>query len=105
VVSDLTLQRSEGQPQQNRPNDRRVESDRRFLLALTDPEPIADVSKIWRTSAQAATIGMFVILFVIALNLARPILLPAISALVVGMMLGRLSDRANRFNIPPAASR
>ena len=103
-MSDLTLQRGEGQPQQNRANNRRSESDRRFFLALTDPKPIADVSTIWRTSAQAATIGMFVIFFVVALNLARPILLPVISALVVGMVLGRLSDRATRYNIPPMVS-
>ncbi len=103
-MSDLTLQRGEGPPQQNRANNRRSESDRRFLLALTDPKPIADVSTIWRTIAQAATIGMFVIFFVVALSLAQPILLPVISALVVGMVLGRLSDRATHYNIPPMVS-
>jgi predicted PurR-regulated permease PerM len=76
----------------------------RFAFALDDPQPVAEVSRIWRTAAQAATIGMFVIIFVIALNLARPILLPIVSAFVVTMMLGPLSARASRYGIPSLLS-
>ncbi len=59
------------------------------------------MSSLWRTAAQAATIGIFVMLFIAALDLARPILLPAVSAFVVTMMLGPLSARADRFGVPP----
>ena len=43
---------------------------------------------------------MFIILFVVALSLARPILLPVVSAFVVTMMLGPLSARAERYRMP-----
>lgn len=71
-----------------------------FPLEITNAQPITEVSRIWRTSAQAATIGIFVIMLVTALYFARPILLPAVSAFVVTMMLGPLSARAERSGIP-----
>jgi predicted PurR-regulated permease PerM len=40
------------------------------------------------------------ILLIIALSLARPLLLPVASAFVVAMMLGSLSARAERYRIP-----
>lgn len=76
----------------------------RFAFSVNDPQPIAEVSRLWRTAAQAATIGMFVVIFVIALSLARPILLPVVSAFVVTMMLGPLSARASRYGIPSLLS-
>jgi predicted PurR-regulated permease PerM len=72
----------------------------RFALSVSDPKPVAEVAQIWRTAAQSATIGMFVILFIVALSLARPILLPVVSAFVVAMMLGPLSARAERSRVP-----
>jgi predicted PurR-regulated permease PerM len=47
---------------------------------------------------------MFVILFIVALSLARPILLPLASAFVVTMMLGPLSARAERYRVPSLIS-
>lgn len=72
----------------------------RFALAVSDPQPVTAVAHLWRTAAQSATIGMFVIAMVGALYLARPILLPVASAFVVAMMLGPLSARAERYRIP-----
>jgi predicted PurR-regulated permease PerM len=69
-------------------------------LAISDPVPGTEASRVWRTAAQAATIGIFIILFIAALNLARPVLLPAVSAFVVTMMLGPLSGKADRLGIP-----
>ncbi len=80
---------------------RHSEIGQRHVLAVTDPQPVADVSRIWRTAAQAATIGIFVILFVAALDLARPIVLPVVSAFVVTIMLTPLSARADRLDVPP----
>ena len=76
----------------------------RSLFAVSDPQPVTEVARFWRTAAQSATIGMFVILFVVALSLARPVLLPVASAFVVTMMLGRLSARAERYQIPALVS-
>jgi len=73
----------------------------RFALSVKDPQPMAEVARFWRTAAQSATIGMFVILAIVALSLARSLLLPVASAFVVAMMLGPLSARAERYRIPP----
>jgi len=74
--------------------------DERFALSVSDPKPVTEVAQIWRTAAQSATIGMFIILLVVALSLARPMLLPVASAFVVTMMLGPLSARAERYRVP-----
>jgi predicted PurR-regulated permease PerM len=76
----------------------------RFGLSVSDPQPVTEVARFWRTAAQSATIGMFVILLVVALSLARPLLLPVASAFVVTMMLGPLSARAERYRIPSPIS-
>ena len=70
------------------------------LLAINDPSPVAAVGSLWRTAAQAATIGIFVILLIAGLEFARPIFLPGVSAFVVTMMLGPLSSRAERAGVP-----
>jgi predicted PurR-regulated permease PerM len=76
----------------------------RFAFDLRDPQPLTKVAQFWRTAGQAATIGMFVILLIAALSLARPILLPVASAFVVTMMLGPLSSRAERYRVPALLS-
>ena len=78
----------------------RAGSHRQFTLGLTDPLPLAEVSNLWRVAAQAATIGMFAIAWIAALYFARPILLPATTAVVIGLMLGPLSSRADRAGVP-----
>lgn len=87
-------------------NSSAIQAERRArsLLAITDPQPVNEVSRLWRTAAQAATIGMFLILLVVALSLGRPILLPVASAFVVSMMLGPLSARAERYRVPSLIS-
>src|SRR6478752_577423 len=76
----------------------------RFALSVRDPQPVTEVARFWRTAAQAATIGMFLILLIVALSLARSVLLPVVSAFVVTMMLGPLSARAERYRIPSLVS-
>lgn len=76
----------------------------RFALTVSDPQPMTEVARFWRTAAQSATIGIFVILVVVALSLARPLLLPVASAFVMSMMLGPLSARAERHQIPSLVS-
>ncbi|MGH6664093.1 MAG: AI-2E family transporter [Pseudolabrys sp.] len=74
---------------------------RRHILEVTDPHPVADVSQLWRTAAQASTIGIFIILLVAALSYGRPVLLPTVSAFVITILLSPLTTRADRLAVPP----
>jgi predicted PurR-regulated permease PerM len=74
------------------------------IPSVSDPQPTGELARFWRTAAQSATIGMFVILAIVALSLARPLLLPVASAFVVSMMLGPLSARAERYKLPSLVS-
>ncbi len=78
----------------------RAESKPHFLLGITDPSPVSGVRVLWRAAAQAATIGIFFLLIIAALYFARPILLPATTAVVIGLMLGPVSSRADRAGVP-----
>lgn len=84
-----------------KPDDTRNGQWRRSLVAITDPAPPSDASRVWSSGTEAAIIGIFIILFIGALYLARPVLLPATSAFVVTMMLGPLSGKADRLGVPP----
>jgi predicted PurR-regulated permease PerM len=79
-------------------------SEQKAVLKITDPHPLERQAVVWRSGAQFATIGIFLILFIAALELSRPILVPITSALVIGFMLGPLSTRAERYRIPPLVS-
>jgi len=77
---------------------------RRLPLSIEEPIPLKALSPAWRRGAQAATIGIFLILFFVVLSLARPILLPVVTAFVATAMLGPLSARADRHRVPPLIS-
>ena len=80
---------------------RQAAKERRSVLAIDTPNPIKRTSNAWRAASQAAIIGIFIILFIAALELARTILLPATFAFVIGLMLGPLATRARGYGIPP----
>jgi predicted PurR-regulated permease PerM len=67
-----------------------------------EPEPVAVA--LLGPLAQAATIGIFVLLFFVFLDQARPILLPLISAVVIGSMLGPVQGFLREHDMPPWAS-
>lgn len=75
---------------------------RRHSLSLEDPQPLKAIPRASRSAAQAATIGIFIILFFAALSLAKPIVLPAMAAFVVALLLSPLSERADHYRVPPA---
>jgi predicted PurR-regulated permease PerM len=87
-------------------SDRRENGLRGRIPFLSEEPSIsrAALPGVWRVGAQAATVGIFVILLIAALNLARPILLPTASAFVIAMMLGPLSARAARHGVPTLAT-
>jgi predicted PurR-regulated permease PerM len=70
---------------------------RHSILELGEAHP---GPTMWRTAAYVANTGIFVILLIAAFSLARPVLVPAVSAFVVTMMLGPLSSRAERAGVP-----
>lgn len=51
-------------------------------------------------AARVATIGIFVLLLIGCLDLGRTILLPTVTAIVFGVMLGPLAVRAAQYRIP-----
>ncbi len=72
----------------------------RYPLELTDPRPLAAPDAFWRQVARFAVIGIFLIMFGAFLDLARLVLLPVVSAAVVGVMLGPLARLAARARVP-----
>jgi predicted PurR-regulated permease PerM len=65
-----------------------------------DPRPAVAPTTFWRQAAQVATVGIFVIMFGAFLDLARAVLLPIVSAVIVGTMLGPLGQLAARRRVP-----
>jgi predicted PurR-regulated permease PerM len=82
-----------------KPNNGR-KARRQFALEIEDAQPPSVMPRAWRSAAQAATVCIFIILFFVALSLAKPIVLPAVAAFVVTMMLSPLSERADLYGVP-----
>ena len=74
---------------------------RQFDVSIEEARAPRVMPHAWRNAAQAATVGIFVILFFVALSLARAIILPVTAAFVLTMMLSPLSERADRYGMPP----
>ena len=72
----------------------------RDQLDLTEPQPLVTTSVFWRGAAQFAIVGIFIIMFGAFLDLARAVLLPVVSAAVLGTMFGPLARLATRARIP-----
>jgi predicted PurR-regulated permease PerM len=67
---------------------------------VRNANPLADTTQFWRAIAQAATIVMAVIMFGAFLYVARGLLVPLLSALVVSLTLGPLVTRGVRLGVP-----
>lgn len=67
---------------------------------VRDPNPLRDPAEFWRAAAQAATIVMAVLIFGAFLYVARALLVPVLSALIVSLTLGPLTARGARFGLP-----
>lgn len=69
-------------------------------IEVPDPRPLLRRPGLWRTAAQMSSVGLLILAFIVSLDLARPLLVPVVSAIVIGTMLGPLSRRAARHKIP-----
>jgi predicted PurR-regulated permease PerM len=67
-----------------------------------DRQPLIRQDGSWRVAAQISTVGLFILASTACVYLARPILLPVVSAMVIGAMLAPLSRRAAAYRIPPS---
>jgi predicted PurR-regulated permease PerM len=68
---------------------------------VKEPEAPESIEDIWSPAAQMATVGIFVLLFVAALYVCRPVLLPVVAAMVVGTTLAPIVKAAARHRISP----
>src|SRR5262249_54028146 len=59
------------------------------------------LDEVWSSAAQAATIGIFVILLGATFYFCRPILRPVLAAMVVGMTFGPVVKAAARRGLSP----
>jgi predicted PurR-regulated permease PerM len=102
TVAELTVIKTETS---ERPDGRKFSRARMLRvgreLGVDEPTPVKDSATIWRHAAQFSTIGMFFLAFLVALYLARPVLLPTVTAFVVGLMLGPLANYGRRLGLPP----
>jgi predicted PurR-regulated permease PerM len=78
----------------------RARAERRYALAITDARPDS-IDNIRRSASQVATIGIFVLMLGAALYFCRPLLLPVVTAMVMGATLAPLVKRASKAGIPP----
>jgi predicted PurR-regulated permease PerM len=70
-------------------------------LTISDPAPVESVDDLWASAAQMATIGIFLIVLGMCFHFCRPILLPVLAAVVVGMTLAPAVKAAARYGISP----
>ena len=79
----------------------RAKREVRHALVISDPKPVENVKKVWASAGQAATIGIFLLLFGAFLYIGRAILLPVLAAAVVALTLAPLIKAAKRVGISP----
>jgi predicted PurR-regulated permease PerM len=72
---------------------------RRSPPAPIDSPRLPSGDDFW-TGAARATIGIFLLLLTVALDLARPLVLPIVSAFIFAAMLGPLQTRAAHYRVP-----
>ena len=75
-----------------------------FGLKLTDAQPLSGIPAVWRLGALISTLGMAFLALIAALYFGRPVLLPVVAALIVGITLSPLIEFGARFRIPTAVS-
>jgi predicted PurR-regulated permease PerM len=79
----------------------RAREERRQALIINDPQPLATTQDVWGSASQLAIIGIFVVVLGAVLYVARPILLPFVTALLVAMTLAPVIKYADRKGLSP----
>jgi predicted PurR-regulated permease PerM len=79
----------------------RAKREVRHALVISDPTPLDNVKSVWASAGQAATIGVFLLLFGAFLYVGRSILLPMLAAAVVALTLAPLVKAAKGRGVSP----
>jgi len=79
----------------------RARREVRHALVISDPLPVDSVRNIWASAGQAATIGIFVLLFGAFLYIGHAIVLPILAAAVVALTLAPLIKAAAAHGLSP----
>src|SRR5277367_4417082 len=79
----------------------RAKREVRHALVISDPSPVDNVQKMWVTAGQAATIGIFLLLFGAFLYIGHAILLPILAAAVVALTLAPLIKAGAAHSLSP----
>ena len=75
-----------------------------FGLRLTDAQPLSGIPAAWRLGAIFSTLLMGGIALIAALYFGRPVLLPVVAALIIGITLSPAIEFGARYKIPSAVS-
>ena len=79
----------------------RARRDKDDALIISDPQPVESVADAWTSAAEAATIGIFLLLLGAGLYVCRPILLPIFAAFVIGTTLAPIVRGVARHGVSP----
>src|SRR5262245_28984202 len=79
----------------------RAQRERRHALTINDPKPVENVDDIWAGAAEMATIGIFILLLGACFYFGRPLLLPILAAVVIGMTFAPLIKFGARHGVSP----
>ncbi|MGA9891320.1 MAG: AI-2E family transporter [Xanthobacteraceae bacterium] len=82
----------------------RAKREVRHALVISDPSPVGSVHTLWAGVGQAATVGIFLLLFGAFLYVGRAFVLPVLAAGVVALTLAPLVKAAKARGVPPAIS-
>jgi predicted PurR-regulated permease PerM len=79
----------------------RARREVRHALVISDPQPVSSMENMWLLAGSAATIGIFLILFVGFLYIVRPIGLPIAAAAIISLTMAPLIKAAKRHGVSP----
>jgi predicted PurR-regulated permease PerM len=68
---------------------------------VDDRQPVVSIADAWASAAQAATVGIFILLLGAALYVCRPLLLPVVAAMVIGTTFAPVVKAAARRRVSP----
>jgi len=82
----------------------RAQQEKADALIIRDPKPCTSVAEVWGSSAQMATVGIFLLLVVSCFYFGRPILLPVLAAVLIGTTFSPILKFASRHGVSPWAT-
>ncbi len=82
----------------------RTQQEKRDALIINDPQPCTSAADVWGSSAQMATVGIFLLLMVTCLYFCRPILLPVLAAFLIGTTFSPILNYAGQHGVSPWVS-